>query len=244
MHTCTHTHTQVFDVIAKSAYGFAMLYFRLYFDKKLLQAGVTKDDFHKFEVEAMQRRAPKSSPYTGGYSGEDKYYYPDEEADIDYLKQPPMSPGGTRLVDKIRMSKQKMSPEFGSLNQRSFSEEPRGGVLPERRSFEYYEPKQAPTLYSSRGSRSSFIHIYLFISIYLSISTYISIYTCIYIYIYIHIYIHTYAGRVTSPGAPATRRCATTLATRAPPRPTSRRSKPPAGPGLCVDCSAALLCDS
>ena len=103
----------------------------------------------------MQRRAPKSSPYTGGYSGEDKYYYPDEEADIDYLKQPPMSPGGTRLVDKIRMSKQKMSPEFGSLNQRSFSEEPRGGVLPERRSFEYYEPKQAPTLYSSRGSRSS-----------------------------------------------------------------------------------------
>ena len=35
-----------------------MLYFRLYFDKKLLQAGVTKDDFHKFEVEAMQRRAP------------------------------------------------------------------------------------------------------------------------------------------------------------------------------------------
>ena len=104
----------------------------------------------------MQRRAPKSSPYTGGYSGEDKYYYPDEEADIDYLKQPPMSPGGTRLVDKIRMSKQKMSPEFGSLNnQRSLSEEPRGGVLPERRSFEYYEPKQAPTLYSSRGSRAS-----------------------------------------------------------------------------------------
>ena len=40
-----HVISAVMDVIAKSAYGFALLYFRLYFDKKLAQSGINTDEF-------------------------------------------------------------------------------------------------------------------------------------------------------------------------------------------------------
>lgn len=61
-----HVISAVMDVIAKSAYGFALLYFRLYFDKKLIQAGVDAEDFHQFSKVAISTMKHRPS---------DKYSY-------------------------------------------------------------------------------------------------------------------------------------------------------------------------
>ena len=60
------------DVFAKSAYGFALLYFRLYFDKKLVQSGVDAEDFHQFSKEIICKGKPKrvNDGGNGKYGGD------------------------------------------------------------------------------------------------------------------------------------------------------------------------------
>ena len=36
------------DVVTKNCYGFALLFFKTYFDKKLVEAGVNEDDFEVY----------------------------------------------------------------------------------------------------------------------------------------------------------------------------------------------------
>jgi hypothetical protein len=59
--TLDHVIMALLDVFAKSVYGFALLYFRIYFDKKLLQAGIPKEDFDRFSNQTPtpnQHRTP------------------------------------------------------------------------------------------------------------------------------------------------------------------------------------------
>jgi len=140
-----HVISAVMDVIAKSAYGFALLYFRLYFDKKLIQAGVDAEDFHQFSKEAIQKvrdnkkaaRDPYGSSYGDGgfdrYSGGPYDSYRDEEAGYASNKHQsnmavirsmiPQSPrgnyNGEALQNKIRASLK--GSQMGSLRQQQLS---------------------------------------------------------------------------------------------------------------------------
>jgi hypothetical protein len=76
-----HVLLSVGDVFAKSAYGFALLYFRLYFDKKLSQSGIEVDEFDEFSrVEMCKKKDAKgmeeggNSGVYGGYDQEESQY--------------------------------------------------------------------------------------------------------------------------------------------------------------------------
>jgi hypothetical protein len=62
----------VMDVIAKSAYGFALLYFRLYFDKKLAQSGINTEEFAEFSKVAISR---KNRPAERDYQSREYHSY-------------------------------------------------------------------------------------------------------------------------------------------------------------------------
>jgi len=125
----------VMDVIAKSAYGFALLYFRLYFDKKLAQSGINTDEFAQFSKDAISKNRPAEKPvydpyfdvgsprHQGCYREEPCYnVYPkerfddDDYADLQRPKSstdfkayaPALNEGmASPLQQRIRMSKQK-----------------------------------------------------------------------------------------------------------------------------------------
>ena len=76
-----HVLLSIGDVFAKSAYGFALLYFRLYFDKKLSQSGIEVDEFDEFSrVEMCKKKDVKgkeeggNSGVYGGYDQEERQY--------------------------------------------------------------------------------------------------------------------------------------------------------------------------
>ena len=142
-----HVISAVMDVIAKSAYGFALLYFRLYFDKKLIQAGVDAEDFHQFSKEAMQNPSSrvKRQELEQAGDGYDRYggygpsggRYRDEEAGYGYGEKHqanmavirgmvPQSPRGAHngeaLQSKIRASLK--GSQMGSLRQQQLSRPP------------------------------------------------------------------------------------------------------------------------
>ena len=120
--------TAVMDVFAKSAYGFALLYFRLYFDKKLVQSGVDAEDFHKFSQEALRKPGRKSSDehrhkdrYMDNYSDNLSDHHRDEEAGFtgDFRPRhphmpPPRDPHNRSnpdaLQNRIRQSLKKPRP--------------------------------------------------------------------------------------------------------------------------------------
>mmetsp|Transcript_1896 Transcript_1896/g.3418 ORF Transcript_1896/g.3418 Transcript_1896/m.3418 type:complete len:420 (+) Transcript_1896:47-1306(+) len=49
-----HVFHCILDVIAKSCYGFALLYFKVFFDKKLAASGVDEEEFQKFSKEVTK----------------------------------------------------------------------------------------------------------------------------------------------------------------------------------------------
>jgi len=51
-----HVFHCLLDVIAKSCYGFALLYFKVFFDKKLIAAGVDEEEFHKFSKDVTTHK--------------------------------------------------------------------------------------------------------------------------------------------------------------------------------------------
>uniref|UniRef100_A0A7S0EDV8 Uncharacterized protein n=1 Tax=Hanusia phi TaxID=3032 RepID=A0A7S0EDV8_9CRYP len=51
-----HVFHCILDVIAKSCYGFALLYFKMYFDKKLIESGVDEEEFAKFSKEVVTHK--------------------------------------------------------------------------------------------------------------------------------------------------------------------------------------------
>jgi hypothetical protein len=142
----------VTDVMAKSAYGFALLYFRLYFDKKLVEAGVNHEDFKAFSVRSMQMI--KQAVPAHGYGQDDRCFYPDEEEglrEIDMRLAPQplsalLSPGtgSFTLKDRIRQSKQR-SPVLGSLRSQNG---PSQSSSPRRNR---YGEEDVETSYSSRS---------------------------------------------------------------------------------------------
>jgi hypothetical protein len=76
-----HVLLSIGDVFAKSAYGFALLYFRLYFDKKLSQSGIEVDEFDEFSrVEMCKKKDANgmeegaNSGVYGGYDQEESQY--------------------------------------------------------------------------------------------------------------------------------------------------------------------------
>jgi hypothetical protein len=134
-----HIITAVMDVFAKSAYGFALLYFRLYFDKKLVQSGVDAEEFAKFSQETIKvlhkgkgKGKGDEDHYAGGggnnygggggnnYGGNNGYqdnYGGHGSNDFDEESGLGIN-GGEGLQSKIRKSLQKrhLKPENGDFN--------------------------------------------------------------------------------------------------------------------------------
>jgi len=89
-----HIFHCILDVIAKSVYGFALLYFKMYFDKKLIESGVDEDDFAKFSKEVTTHREDK------------KYKKQAPNSPGDYYDEPAAQEGNleSNLQSKIRKS--------------------------------------------------------------------------------------------------------------------------------------------
>ncbi|EKX54449.1 hypothetical protein GUITHDRAFT_99928 [Guillardia theta CCMP2712] len=74
-----HIFHCILDVIAKSVYGFALLYFKMYFDKKLIESGIDEDDFAKFSKVVTTHRSEEKQKRKPAVSQSPKMYY-DEAA--------------------------------------------------------------------------------------------------------------------------------------------------------------------
>eukprot|EP00960_Hanusia_phi_P068266 766801-Hanusia_phi.AAC.4 len=85
-----HVCLCILDVLAKPCYGFALLYFKMYFDKKLIESGVDEEDFAKY------------SKVTSMHVSEDQHHkkHTLEEDEIDDI----FGGGSSPLQSKIRRS--------------------------------------------------------------------------------------------------------------------------------------------
>ncbi|EKX33442.1 hypothetical protein GUITHDRAFT_120390 [Guillardia theta CCMP2712] len=66
----------ILDVIAKSCFGFVLLHFKMYFDKKLLESGVHEDEFAEYSKEVSKHREEKPWRKTASSYPESDYDEP------------------------------------------------------------------------------------------------------------------------------------------------------------------------